>query len=119
VRAHAVTTATRAEMLRDVPSIGEFVPGYVATGWYGIICAPEDTPAVIIDKLNASTTAGVANPKFKARLLALGVVPRVRTPAEFAKFIADETEKWAKVTKFAGIIPEVGRHYKCRARCSR
>jgi tripartite-type tricarboxylate transporter receptor subunit TctC len=105
LRALAVTTATRAERLPDVPSIGEFVPGYVANGWYGI-CAPAGTPTAIIDKLNANITAGVADPKFKARLLALGVAPRARTPAEFAKFIADETEKWAKVIKFAGIVPE-------------
>jgi tripartite-type tricarboxylate transporter receptor subunit TctC len=77
----------------------------VAVGWYGI-CAPKDTPAAIIDKLNASMVAAVANPKFKERLLSLGVVPTARTPAEFAKFIADETEKWAKVIKFAGIISE-------------
>jgi tripartite-type tricarboxylate transporter receptor subunit TctC len=105
LRALAVTTATRAEMLPDVPSIGEFVSGYVATGWYGI-CAPKGTPTAIIDKLDENITAGVANPKFKARLLDLGVVPTPRTHAEFSKFIADETEKWAKVIKFAGIVPE-------------
>jgi tripartite-type tricarboxylate transporter receptor subunit TctC len=105
LRALAVTTATRAETLPDIPSIGEFVPGYVAVGWYGI-CAPKDTPAAIIDKLNASITAAVANPKFEARLLSLGVVPTARTPAEFAKFIAAETEKWAQVIKFAGVVPE-------------
>jgi len=105
LRAIAVTTAMRAETLPDIPSIGEFVPGYVATGWYGI-CAPKDTPAAIIDKLNVNITAAVADPRFKARLLSLGVVPTARTPAEFGKFIADETEKWAEVIKFAGIVSE-------------
>jgi tripartite-type tricarboxylate transporter receptor subunit TctC len=92
-------------MLPDVPSIGEFVPGYEASGWYGI-CAPKGTPTAIIDKLNAEITAAVANSEFKSRLLALGVEPRARTPAEFAKFIANETEKWAGVIKFAGINAE-------------
>jgi tripartite-type tricarboxylate transporter receptor subunit TctC len=105
LRPLAVTTSTRAEMLPDVPTIGEFVPGYEASGWYGI-CAPKGTPTAIIDKLNAEITAAVANSEFKSRLLALGVEPRARTPAEFAKFIANETEKWAGVIKFAGINAE-------------
>jgi tripartite-type tricarboxylate transporter receptor subunit TctC len=105
LRPLAVTTGTRAEMLPDVPSIGEFVPGYEASGWYGI-CAPKDTSTAIVDKLNAEITASVGNSEFKARLLALGVEPRSRTAAEFAKFIANETEKWAKVIKFAGVNAE-------------
>jgi tripartite-type tricarboxylate transporter receptor subunit TctC len=105
LRALGVTTATRADALPDVPAIAEFVPGYVATGWYGI-CAPAGTPAAIIDRLNGEITAGVAAPDLKARLLALGVEPTPMTPAEFGKFIADETEKWAKVITRAGIKPE-------------
>jgi len=102
LRALGVTTATRAEALPDIPGIGEFVPGYVAVGWLGI-CAPTGTPTVVVDKLNAEISAGVADPNLKARLIALGVEPIARTPAEFGKFIADEIEKWTKVIKFAGI----------------
>jgi len=105
LRALGVTTATRSDVLPDVPTIGEFVPGYEASGWYGI-CAPAGTPAAIIDRLSIAITASVADPDLKARLLTLGVEPRSLTPAEFGKFIADETEKWAKVIKSAGIKPE-------------
>jgi tripartite-type tricarboxylate transporter receptor subunit TctC len=102
LRALGVTTATRSEVLPDVPAIGEFVPGYVAAGWYGI-CAPAGTPTAIIDKLNAAITAGDGDPEMKSHLAGLGVQPRPMTPEEFGKFIADETEKWGKVAKFAGI----------------
>jgi tripartite-type tricarboxylate transporter receptor subunit TctC len=102
LRALGVTTATRSEVLPDVPAIGEFVPGYVAAGWYGI-CAPAGTPTAIIDKLNAVITAGDGDPEMKSHLAGLGVQPRPMTPEEFGKFIADETEKWGKVIKFAGI----------------
>jgi tripartite-type tricarboxylate transporter receptor subunit TctC len=102
LRALGVTTATRSEVLPDVPAIGEFVPGYVAAGWYGI-CAPAGTPTAIIDKLNAAITAGDGDPEMKSHLAGLGVQPRPMTPEEFGKFIADETEKWGKVIKFAGI----------------
>jgi tripartite-type tricarboxylate transporter receptor subunit TctC len=102
LRALGVTTATRAEALSDVPAIAEFVPGYVAVGWFGI-CAPAGTPAAVVDKLHAEISAGVADPTLKPRLIALGVEPMVKTPAEFGKFIADEIEKWTKVIKFAGI----------------
>jgi tripartite-type tricarboxylate transporter receptor subunit TctC len=105
LRALAVTTAARSEALPDIPTVGEFVPGYEASGWYGI-CAPTDTPAAIIDKLSPEIIAGVADPNLKARLLALGVEPRAMTPAEFGKFISAETEKWAKVIKFANIKAE-------------
>jgi tripartite-type tricarboxylate transporter receptor subunit TctC len=105
LRALGVTTATRSNLLPDVPAIGEFVPGYEAVGWYGI-CAPAGTPTEIIDKLNKEIVAGVADAKLQAHLLALGVRPKPRTPAEFGKFIADETEKWAKVIKFANIKAE-------------
>jgi tripartite-type tricarboxylate transporter receptor subunit TctC len=105
LRALGVTTATRVEALPDVPAIAEFVPGYVATGWYGI-CAPAGTPAAIIERLNSEIIAGVAAPNLKARFLALGVEPRPMTAAEFGKFIADEIEKWARVITLAGIKPE-------------
>jgi tripartite-type tricarboxylate transporter receptor subunit TctC len=97
-----VTGATRSVALPDVPAISEFVQGFEAYVWDGI-GAPKDTSAVIIDKLNKEINAILADPKTEARLLALGVEPMSMTPAEFGKFIADETEKWAKVVKFAGI----------------
>jgi len=105
LRALGVTTATRVDALPDVPAIAEFVPGYVATGWYGI-CAPAGTPAAIIGRLNSEIIAGVAAPDLQARFLALGVEPMPMTAAEFGKFIADETEKWARVIMLAGIKPE-------------
>jgi tripartite-type tricarboxylate transporter receptor subunit TctC len=102
LRALAVTTANRSDLLPEIPTVGESVPGYEAAGWYGV-CAPTGTPAAIIDKLNTETTASVIDPNLTARLLTLGVVPKPQTPAEFGKFIADEIDKWAKVIKFAGI----------------
>jgi tripartite-type tricarboxylate transporter receptor subunit TctC len=105
LHALAVTTSMRSHALPDVPSIGEFLPGYEAAGWYGI-CVPTGTPDAIIDKLNAEITAAVDDPKIRDRLLTIGVEPRSMTRAAFAKFIADEIEKWAKVIKFAGIKPE-------------
>jgi tripartite-type tricarboxylate transporter receptor subunit TctC len=102
LRALAVTTATRSEVLRDVPTVGEFVPGYEATGWYGI-GAPKNTPNAIINKLNKEINAALADPKFKVRLADLGGTPLVGSPADFGKLIVEETEKWAKVIKFAGI----------------
>ena len=105
LRALAVTTATRSEALPDIPTVGEFVPGYEASAWYGI-GAPKNTPAEIIDKLNKEINAGLADPKMKARLADLGGTVLAGSPADFGKLIADETEKWAKVIKFAGIKPE-------------
>jgi tripartite-type tricarboxylate transporter receptor subunit TctC len=105
LRALAVTTAKRLEALPDIPAVGEFVPGYEAAGWYGL-GVPKNTPAEIINKLNEAMNAALADPKAKARLAELGVEARPMTPAEFAKFIADETDKWAKVIKVAGITPE-------------
>jgi tripartite-type tricarboxylate transporter receptor subunit TctC len=105
VRALAVTTATRSEALPDVPTLAEFVPGYEATGWYGI-GAPKGTPAEVIDKLNKETGTTLADPEFRARLTDLAAVPMPMTPAEFEKFIADETEKWAKVIRATGIKAE-------------
>jgi len=96
LRALAVTTVTRLEMLPDIPAVAEFVPGYEASGWYGI-GAPKRTSTEIIRKLNDEIDAAVADPKFRTRLLDLGNVPMSMTSAEFRKFIADETKKWAKV----------------------
>jgi tripartite-type tricarboxylate transporter receptor subunit TctC len=101
LRALAVTTATRSEALPDIPTVGEFVPGYEASAWYGI-GAPRNTPVEVIDKLNKEINAGLADPKIKARLADLGNAPLALSPADFGKLIAEETEKWAKVVKFAG-----------------
>ena len=92
-------------MLPDVPTVGDFVPGYEASQWYGI-GAPKNTPAEIIDTLNSEINAALADPGMKARLAAIGGEPLPGSPAEFGKLIADETEKWAKVVRAAGIKPE-------------
>jgi tripartite-type tricarboxylate transporter receptor subunit TctC len=101
LRALGVTTAARSEALPDVPAVGEVVPGYEASAWFGI-GVPKGTPPEIIDKLNATVNAGLADPKLKARLADLGGAPMIGTPADFGKVIAEETEKWAKVVKFSG-----------------
>jgi tripartite-type tricarboxylate transporter receptor subunit TctC len=105
LRALAVTTATRSDALPDLPMVSEFVPGYEASFCTGI-GAPRNTPAEIIDKLNMEINAGLADPKLKARLTDLGGTVLALSPAEFGKLIADETDKWAKVVKFAGIKAE-------------
>jgi tripartite-type tricarboxylate transporter receptor subunit TctC len=105
LRALAVTTAKRAEALPDVPSVGEFVPGYEASAFYGI-SAPKATPADIVAKLNGEINAGLTDPKLKARFADLGSSPIAGSPADFGALIAAETEKWGKVVKFAGIKPE-------------
>ena len=105
LRALAVSTARRLDVLPDVPTVAEFVPGYEASGWLGL-GAPKGTPANIIDTLNNAVTTGLADPKFKGRLSELGVVVNPMTPIAFASYIASETEKWAKVVKFADIRPE-------------
>jgi tripartite-type tricarboxylate transporter receptor subunit TctC len=102
LRALGVTASPRSEALPDVPTIGETVPGYEASGWYGI-SAPKGTPPEIVAILNKSVAAALADPKMKAKLAELGGIPMPMTPAEFGKLIADETEKWAKVVKFANI----------------
>jgi tripartite-type tricarboxylate transporter receptor subunit TctC len=101
----AVTTATRAEALPNIPTVGEFVPGYAASTWTGI-GAPKNTPAEVVEKLNNAINAGLADPTIKARIADLGAVPMPMTSAEFGKFIADETEKWGKVVKSVGIKPQ-------------
>jgi tripartite-type tricarboxylate transporter receptor subunit TctC len=101
LRALAVTTATRWEQTPDIPTIDEFVPGYEASVWFGV-GAPKPTPVAIIDKLNTEINAALADPKIKPRLASLGkVLPG--SPGDFGKFIVEETEKWGKVVKFAGI----------------
>jgi tripartite-type tricarboxylate transporter receptor subunit TctC len=105
LRALAVTTATRAQALPDLPTVGEFVPGFEASQWYGL-GAPKDTPAAIVDKLNKEINAALADPKLKDRLTDLGGMILGGSPADFGKLIADDTEKWGKVIKFAGIKPE-------------
>jgi tripartite-type tricarboxylate transporter receptor subunit TctC len=101
LRALAVTTATRSETLPGIPTMREFVPGYESPTWYGV-GVPKNTPAEIVDKLNKEVNAALADPKMKARLADLGGVALPGSSAEFDKFIAEETEKWAKVVKFSG-----------------
>jgi tripartite-type tricarboxylate transporter receptor subunit TctC len=105
LRALAVTTAMRSEALPDLPTVGEFLPGYEATAWYGV-GAPRGTPVEIVGRLNKEINAGLADPKMKARLADLGSEGMPMTPAEFGKHVVDETDKWAKVVKFAGIKAE-------------
>jgi len=105
LRALAVTSATRSAALPDVPTVGEFVPGYEATAWFGI-GAPRNTPADIVGKLNSEINAGLVDAKFKERLADMGGEPMPMSSADFAKFIADETEKWSKVVRAAGIKAE-------------
>jgi tripartite-type tricarboxylate transporter receptor subunit TctC len=102
LRALAVTTATRSEMLPEIPSLGEFVPGYEANAWLGI-GAPKNTPLEIIGMLNKEVNAALADPKMKARLADLGGTPLVNSPSNFAQLIAKDTEKWGKVIRAANI----------------
>jgi tripartite-type tricarboxylate transporter receptor subunit TctC len=102
LRALAVTTERRLDALPDIPTVGEFLPGFEASVWFGV-GAPRNTPVEIIDKLNKEIDAGVADSKIKARLADLGGTVIAGSPADFGKLISDETEKWAKVIKFAGI----------------
>jgi tripartite-type tricarboxylate transporter receptor subunit TctC len=105
VRALAVTTAQRSEVFPDLPTVGEFVPGYEASAWYGL-GAPKGTPSEIIDTLNKAINASLAEPKVKKELADLGAALLPGSAADFGKLVADETEKWAKVVKFADIKPE-------------
>jgi tripartite-type tricarboxylate transporter receptor subunit TctC len=105
LRALAVTGATRSPALPELPTVGEFLPGFEASGWYGV-GAPRNTPAEIIDNLNKEINAGLADPKLKARLADLGGTVLAGSPTDFGKLIAEETEKWGKVVKFSGAKPE-------------
>ena len=102
LRALAVATGTRLDVLPDIPTVAEFVPGYEASFWFGV-GAPKATPVEIVDKFNKEVNAALADPKMKARLAELGGTMLPGTPADFGKLIADETEKWGKVVKFVGI----------------
>ena len=105
LRALAVTTASRSEALPDVPIVADVLPGFEASQWYAL-CAPKKTPTDIVATINQTVLAALADPKMKTRIAELGGVPMPMTPAEFGKFTADETEKWAKVIKFSGIKAE-------------
>jgi tripartite-type tricarboxylate transporter receptor subunit TctC len=105
LRALAVTTASRSELLPDIPAVGEFVPGYEASQWYGI-GAPKDTPPEIVAKLNTEINGALADPRLRARLSDLGGIPTPMTPSEFGKFVADETVKWGNVVRAGHIKPE-------------
>jgi tripartite-type tricarboxylate transporter receptor subunit TctC len=105
LRALAVTSATRSEVLPDLPTLGDFLPGYEATAWYGV-AAPRSAPSEIVHKLNNEINAGLADPKIKARLADLGGAVTPGSPADFGKLVAEEIEKWGKVVKFSGAKPE-------------
>jgi tripartite-type tricarboxylate transporter receptor subunit TctC len=105
LRPLAVTTSTRSEALPEIPTVGDFVPGYEASIWYGI-GTPKRTPSEIVDKLNKEINLCLADPKMKAQFADLGATPLPGSSADFGKLIADETEKWGKVVKFAGMKPE-------------
>ena len=105
LRALAVTSATRSDTLPEIPSVGEFVPGYETSAWWGV-GVPKNTPEAIIGRLNKEINAALADPRMKARLVDLGGMVLVGSPADFGKLIADETEKWAKVIHAANIKPE-------------
>ncbi|TMK22817.1 MAG: tripartite tricarboxylate transporter substrate binding protein [Alphaproteobacteria bacterium] len=105
LRALAVTTATRSEVLPDLPTVADFVPGYEASAWYGV-GVPKGTPDDIIDKLNKEINAILAEPKPKARLADLGASLLAGSSADFGKLVADEAEKWGKVVKFSGAKPD-------------
>lgn len=105
LRALAVTTTTRSQIFPSIPCVSDFVPGYEASVWYGV-GAPKNTPTAIIDRLNAEINDALADPKIESRFAALGGMVLRGSPADFGKLIAEETAKWAKVVKFAGIQPQ-------------
>ena len=105
LRALAVTTTARSPALPDIPALAEFIPGYEASAWYGV-SAPRNTPQAVVGKLNKEINAGLADPARQARLLDLGGMIVSGSPADFGKLVGDETAKWAKVIKFAGIKPQ-------------
>ena len=105
LRALAVTTTARSPALPDIPALAEFIPGYEASAWYGV-SAPRNTPQAVVGKLNEEINAGLADPALQARLVDLGGMIVSGSPADFGKLVGDETAKWAKVIKFAGIKPQ-------------
>jgi tripartite-type tricarboxylate transporter receptor subunit TctC len=105
VSALAVTTASRAQALPELPTVGDFLPGYESSQWYGLV-APRATPTEIVDKLNKEVNAALADPTFKARLAEVGGTPLALSPAEFGKLIVEDTAKWAKVVNFSGAKAE-------------
>jgi tripartite-type tricarboxylate transporter receptor subunit TctC len=105
LRALAVATAMRSEVLPNIPTVADFLPGYEASAWNGV-GVPKGTPAEIIDKLNKEINAALADPRIRARIAELGAAAFPTSPSEFGKFVADETEKWAKVIRTANIKPE-------------
>jgi tripartite-type tricarboxylate transporter receptor subunit TctC len=105
LRPLAVTTTSRVAVLPDIPTLGDFLPGYEGSGWQGI-GAPKNMPTEIVDKLNKEINAGLSDPQIKARLADLGGMVLAGSPADFGKLIAEDTEKWGKVVRFAGIKPE-------------
>ena len=105
LRPLAVTTAARLDLLPEIPTVSEFLAGYEAANWHGL-GAPKKTPMEIVSKLNNEVNAGLADPKVKARFADLGCTAFPGSPADFGKFIADETEKWAKVIQAANIKVE-------------
>ncbi|GEO43153.1 MFS transporter [Skermanella aerolata] len=105
LRALAVTTATRSEVLPEIPTVGEVVPGYESSGWVGI-GAPRKTPVEIVEKLNGEINAALAEPKIKARLADLGGTPLAGSPSDFEKLIAEQTDRWARVIRAANIKPD-------------
>ena len=102
LRALAIASATRSELLPDIPVMADYVPGVEASFWVGIT-APKNTPAAIVDKLNKEINATLADPRMKARFADLAFTVLPGSPAEFGQFIAEDTEKWRKVVKFAGL----------------
>jgi len=105
LRALAVTTATRSQALPDLPVLQDFVPGYEASAWLGV-GAPKDTPAAVITRVDREIEAALADPGIKSRLADLGGTPLPGSAADFGKLIAEETDKWAKVIRFAGLRPD-------------
>jgi tripartite-type tricarboxylate transporter receptor subunit TctC len=105
LRALAVTSPTRAEGFSELPRVGDFVPGYEASQWYGI-AAPKNTPVEVVDKLNREINAALSDSKMGAKLAEIGGEPLAGSPSEFGRLIAEETEKWGKVVKFTGLKPE-------------
>src|SRR5262249_9510070 len=105
LRGLAVTSVTPSNVLPDLPTVGEFVPGYEASAWFGV-GAPKNTPTEIIDKLNKEINVALTEPRIKARIADLGGTVFAGSPPDFSKLIAEETEKWAKVVKFSGAKPE-------------